>query len=302
MLSGIEFKARGVPWQKGCRLPALHVDGLNDDFCPSLMPNGKKKLTEEQAKLAAHGVFPGQPLKLPPISCAFDPPLLLLPPGGSGQSVCPLGRIELVHSFFDVFVTLESTTPGFDVAITPGPTVMLARGARSGVQVAVTDRGNAPGDYVLRLKGTEGAAGAKGGSRAVRFFDLPVRVQSPAPGGGGGGGGPPPSFQGSCSGSLSNLVGNSVQWSFACDKDVNGFDIVVSGRQIQTYNAPAGYTCTITTTSATYDTLHCTGNLAANTSLQGRIYTSPPPAPGMGAQLFAYQGSVKSGAFTLNGP
>lgn len=57
----LTLSATGVPWRTGCILPALHVPGLNDGFCPSFTPDGQKQLTIEQALLAHHGVRPAQP-------------------------------------------------------------------------------------------------------------------------------------------------------------------------------------------------------------------------------------------------
>ncbi|MEX0832268.1 MAG: hypothetical protein WD276_00105 [Actinomycetota bacterium] len=50
--------AAGVPWRTGCQLPALHVPGLNDGFCPSY--DGNKLLTVEQSPIVDHGVYPAQ--------------------------------------------------------------------------------------------------------------------------------------------------------------------------------------------------------------------------------------------------
>lgn len=57
----VEFQAEDVPWRRGCKLPAQAVKGLNDGFCPSFTTAGQKRLTVEQAQLAAHGVYPAQP-------------------------------------------------------------------------------------------------------------------------------------------------------------------------------------------------------------------------------------------------
>ena len=57
----LTLSATGVPWRTGCILPALHVPGLNDGFCPSFTPDGQKQLTIEQALLVHHGVRPAQP-------------------------------------------------------------------------------------------------------------------------------------------------------------------------------------------------------------------------------------------------
>jgi hypothetical protein len=62
-MSGIPqqtFQATSVPWTTGCQLPALHVPGLNDGFCPSF--DGQKVLTLETASLAQHGIYPAQPM------------------------------------------------------------------------------------------------------------------------------------------------------------------------------------------------------------------------------------------------
>lgn len=57
----LEFQGNNIPWQPGCRGPALHVPGLNDGFCPGLTPQLVKAPFTEQAALAAHGVVPAQP-------------------------------------------------------------------------------------------------------------------------------------------------------------------------------------------------------------------------------------------------
>jgi hypothetical protein len=55
------FQASNVPWSAaGCSLPALHVSGFNDDFCPGLTPTGIVQ-TPLQAQRAIYTVYPGQP-------------------------------------------------------------------------------------------------------------------------------------------------------------------------------------------------------------------------------------------------
>lgn len=61
--NALVFQQEGAPWREGCVLPALAVPGLNDDFCPGLTPEGKKKLTVEESLVASHGVYPAHPVK-----------------------------------------------------------------------------------------------------------------------------------------------------------------------------------------------------------------------------------------------
>jgi hypothetical protein len=303
--SGIVFGASNVPWQKGCRGPALHVPGLNDDFCPSLNAHAQKVLTEEQAKLAAHGVKPAQPIKLPRIECALDPPILQFPPGGHGDTGCVLRRMEDPFSFFDVFFQVKpgSLPPGLGVQLT-APKTTLRRGETGTLHVHVTGANSVPpGHYGVPFRIVERA----GADRAVENFSLPVTIQSPPAFNGNGQGQffiPPPG-----PGIGPNTVGFTIGFSQA----TTGFKIVVppaSGPTPRTISngvvQGSGFNCTVTTTTTTDDSFSCTGNLAASTPLNGHFDTNPQATSGMGGQLFGYQtgmnGTATGGPFPITGP
>lgn len=60
-LPPLEFVAKDVPWRRTCPPEVLEVPGVTTEFfCASVDDEGKV-LTEEQARLAKHGVKPGQP-------------------------------------------------------------------------------------------------------------------------------------------------------------------------------------------------------------------------------------------------
>lgn len=60
----LTLRAQDVPWYAGdCPGSILHVEGLNDDFCPSVTEDGEKVLTLEQSLALAHGIYPAQPLQ-----------------------------------------------------------------------------------------------------------------------------------------------------------------------------------------------------------------------------------------------
>ena len=60
----LTLQAQNVPWYAGdCPGSILHVEGLNDDFCPSVTEDGEKQLTIEQSLALTHGIYPAQPLQ-----------------------------------------------------------------------------------------------------------------------------------------------------------------------------------------------------------------------------------------------
>jgi hypothetical protein len=60
-LPPLEFVSSDVPWRRTCPPEVLQVPGVTtESFCASVDDEGKV-LTEEQARLAKHGVKPGQP-------------------------------------------------------------------------------------------------------------------------------------------------------------------------------------------------------------------------------------------------
>jgi hypothetical protein len=61
VLNRLRMSSNNVAWRFGCIAPALAIPGLNDTFCPGQTPEGQKVLTQEQAVLARHGVYPVQP-------------------------------------------------------------------------------------------------------------------------------------------------------------------------------------------------------------------------------------------------
>ena len=327
--SGIVFGASNVPWQKGCRGPALHVPGLNDDFCPSLNAHAQKVLTEEQAKLAAHGVMPAQPMKLPPIVCPLTPSPLKFPPGSSANAACVLKRMESPHSFFDVFFQLEPVSPfqGINVQLS-APKTTLRRGESGTLHVHVAGASDAPlGSYNVPIRLVERA----GADRAVKTFTLPVTIQTQCSDGIDNDGDgkidladpgcanardnneTDPAFNGNGQGMFTGASGSRVDFTIGFNQPTTGFKIVVppaSGPTPRTISKdgadPTGFTCTVETTNTTDDSFSCKGNLAGSTPVNGQFDTNPSPASGMGAALFGYQsgpdGTATGGPFPIFGP
>lgn len=98
-LPPLEFVAKDVPWRRTCPPEVLKVPGVTTEFfCASVDDDGKV-LTEQQARLAKHGVKPGQPAppKTATPACESIPDVKL---GEKGAISCtgftPNGEVKLI--------------------------------------------------------------------------------------------------------------------------------------------------------------------------------------------------------------
>jgi hypothetical protein len=290
---GIQFRQKGAPWQRGCRGPALIVSKLSQSFCPSLDRDAKKVTSEEEAKLAAHGVRPAQPMEIPPLGCLVTPSIMLAQ-GQSMQVPCELQRHEFIDSFFDVFFAVQPETPpaGIGIQVTP-PTGTIARGQGASLRAQITAAHTAQlGPHTLLVDVTSSA----GDDRIKSFFDVFVDIQPGA----------------QCSGTLSypgppHVVG----YAFQCTNvAINRFRVTLHAN-VNITNAspvnPSGFTCVQFSSDGIHqDGLDCTnsGSVPANTMVQGFVQTFPDVASGAGATLdVAPTGqALQTNVSTLNGP
>jgi len=75
------------------------------------------------------------------------------------------------------------------------------------------------------------------------------------------------------------------------------------GRTVETFLAPPGFVCTITTEVTANDSLSCVGDFIVDVQvIGGRVRTSPAPEPGMDASLFVLVGDARYGPFPTTGP
>lgn len=107
----------------------------------------------------------------------------------------------------------------------------------------------------------------------------------------------------SCFGELvySSLPLDLTQLNFSvwCEADMTQFAIVVpGGRSITAFAAPDGFTCSQPTTSH----FVCTGPLAKEVWVRGRMTLDPAATADMGAQIFAWWGTTPVGPFAMYGP
>jgi hypothetical protein len=265
---------------------------LDPHFCPSLGPDGKKVTTEEQARLAAHGVKPTQPMMEPEIGCV-SPPALQIQQGQSGQVTCKLMRTELPDSFFDLFVTLNPEPPsGLSATATPG-SFLLKHNQSQDVIVKVTAAANAPtGTQTLPVKTTRSA----GDFHIDSFFDVFVQVVPS---------GPPVQCQGTFTYINPSQHQQGVNYALGCNQHISRFRLKFNGGvTIVNFQPPAGFSCNPASSDGMHqDTADCTGPLDANTTAQGTAQTNPPMSPGAGGVIDADAGSgLRTNAGTVSGP
>jgi hypothetical protein len=293
--NGIKFKAKRAPWQRGCRGPALINTRLNREFCPALGRKGQKKLNQEQAMLAAHGVKPAQPPKLPPVDCGMPPPgvpnPIPVPQGNSINATCPLERPhEFIDSFFDVFVTLqpENVPAGLNVSLNPSPTTLAYQQTKT-VTITVGAGSNAAvGTHTVPVKLTESA----GGYTISSFFDIFVDVK--------------PSPPVACTGALTfqNPTHTIVQAQFSCNQGITEFVIAFNGVTQAQGQPPPGATFSCTTETQHQNTIDCSGpTIPANTQTTVFALTNPAMTAGAGAPIAASTGTGPPvAAGNLTGP
>jgi hypothetical protein len=91
---------------------------------------------------------------------------------------------------------------------------------------------------------------------------------------------------------------------FAAGASYQGFQLTMNGgRTVETFLAPPGFVCTITTEVTANDSLSCVGDFIVDVQvIGGRVRTSPAPEPGMDASLFVLVGDARYGPFPTTGP
>jgi hypothetical protein len=91
---------------------------------------------------------------------------------------------------------------------------------------------------------------------------------------------------------------------FAAGASYQGFQLTMNGgRTVETFLAPPGFVCTITTEVTANDSLACVGDFVVDVQvIGGRVRTSPTPEPGMDASLFVLVGDARYGPFRTTGP
>jgi hypothetical protein len=187
--------------------------------------------------------------------------------------------------------TVENTTanPNQAGGFTNGVALGLLKWASSETDRAATGGDLAKALAIAYADSARNDFGVVQGLTQTRWGDYTSRPEAlpPAP--------PPPPAPAALTGSCPLTTFNPIEVSYSCsfNRPVTSFAIeVLGGRQVTNQLELSGQTCSVGSIGGgTNNYYSCT--MAAGTTVQGRLQTTPAPAPGMGCSLYAAEAGAQ---------